>query len=270
MKRFLIMLLMVMLTACGITRYADQRSVRGEDEISYVLYNNYPQLYEYYIEGVLRVTSLREVMGPDGNPDYRIRYSYVNYYYRNYDEKMAAVREHFPELYERYLNGVIEIGSVYKYVDRRTGEIRHHATLRYVNDYYYYNYYPDMRIFYHRRPATPPPPRMRPEPRPRPGDRPGMRPPEPRPGERPGARPGNEPRPENQPNVRPGNEPRPQQQPNVRPGNEPRPQQQPNARLNNPPTRSPGNGGQTTRPSNPPRTSAGGGSSSRAAQARRR
>ena len=242
MRNFLLtlMVLIVSVTSCGTARYTTHGIVNTTDEVSYVLANYYPQLYEYYAEGVLSVNSVREVTAPDGGTDYRIRYKFVNYYYRNYNEKMAAVEQYFPELYQMYLNGVIEIGSVYKYVDKRTGEIRHHATLRYLNDVYYYNYYPDMRLFRYRRPIGPPPPRMRPAPRR--DDRPGMRPPE------PGRR-------DDRPETRPGDNPRPGNEPNVRPSN--------------PPTRSPG-GGQTTRPSNPPRTSAGESSSSRAGQARRR
>ena len=74
MKRILaiIVALLLVVTSCGTARYVSQRNVREIDKISYVLYNQYPQLYEYYLEGVLRVNSMKEVVRPDGTLDYKI------------------------------------------------------------------------------------------------------------------------------------------------------------------------------------------------------
>ena len=114
MKRFyllLVMALMLAVSSCGTARYANQRSVNEMDEISYVLANYYPQLHTYYMEGVLRVNSLKEVVLPDGTVDYKVKYDFVRYYYTDFNEKIAAVKANYPELYEMYVSGVIDLGS---------------------------------------------------------------------------------------------------------------------------------------------------------------
>lgn len=247
MKKVLavIVALLFVVTSCGTSHYVSQRTVLEMDEISYVLYNYYPQLHEYYMEGVLAVTSLKEATLADGTKDYKVKYRFIKYHYPNFNDRMDALREYYPEIYDMYVSGVIELTSFYKYVDRNTGLIRHHVSFRRIYDYYYgpaiipgyHGYYGRT---YHYRPR-PVPPRPRPHVNPEP--------PRPRPDARPGDRPGN------QPNTRPNNPPR--QQPNIQPSN---------------PPRNPGGQGGVSRPSNPPRqqggnpggaTRSGGGSSSR-------
>lgn len=239
MKKFLIIIAMALLTACGAARYASQRTVNDMDEISYVLANYYPQLYEYYMEGVLNVRSIKEVVTPDGEPAYNVKYAFCRYHYPNFNERMDALHEYYPEVYEMYLNGVVEISSFYKYVDKETGQIRHHVSFRRVYDFYYNTapYFGGTRLIYRPRPFPPLRDRYRPEPpRPRPEPRP-----EPRPGDRPGDRPG----------VGPGGQPG--GQPGARPNNPPR--QQPNTRPSNPPRTNPGGGNPGGgRPSNPTRS----------------
>ena len=93
MKKILTMLMLtVALVSCATTRYANQRTIKEMDEVSYVLANYYPQLHEYYMEGVLRVTSLKEVVLEDGNVDYKVKYNFVRYYYRDFNERMEAVK----------------------------------------------------------------------------------------------------------------------------------------------------------------------------------
>ena len=183
MKKFLLSILMSMIvlfsSSCGTTNYLSQRTVSDMDEVSYVLYNYYPQLHTYYMEGVLRVNSIREITLNDGNIDYKVKYDFIRYYYRNYSEKMEVLKEYYPELYQMYLNGVIEISSIYKYVDRNTGKIRHHISYRRIYDYSY-NYYPGIyggyHIYYRPRPipVRPAPPRVNPTPQPKP--QPNIRP----------------------------------------------------------------------------------------------
>jgi hypothetical protein len=198
MKRFyllLVMALMLAVSSCGTARYASQRSVNEMDEISYVLANYYPQLHTYYMEGVLRVNSLKEVVLPDGTVDYKVKYDFVRYYYTDFNEKIAAVKANYPELYEMYVSGVIDLGSVYRYVDRDSGRIRLHVSYNRIYDYYYHYYpgtYGGLRLHYRPRPYPLAPRRMQPPP------------PQPRP--RPEARPNNPPRP--QPNTGPTNPPR--------------------------------------------------------------
>lgn len=185
------MVLIVSATSCASTRYVSQRRVTEMDEVSYVLANYYPQLHYYYMEGVLRVNSLKEVVLPDNTVDYKVDYDFVRYYYRNFSDRMDALKEYYPELYQMYVNGVIEITSLYKYVERDTGKIRHRVSYRRIYDYYYH-YYPGLHdgvhIYYRPRP------RYQPAPPPRP---------------RPDVRPNNPPR--QQPNTRPNNPPRQQQ-----------------------------------------------------------
>ena len=190
MKRFYLLLVMALtlaVSSCGTARYANQRSVNEMDEISYVLANYYPQLHTYYMEGVLRVNSLKEVVLPDGTVDYKVKYDFVRYYYTDFNEKIAAVKANYPELYEMYVSGVIDLGSVYKYVDRDSGRIRLHVSYSRIYDYYYHYYpgtYGGLRLHYRPRPYPLAPRRMQPPP------------PQPRP--RPEARPNNPPRGGNQ------------------------------------------------------------------------
>ena len=198
MKRFyllLVMVLMLAVSSCGTARYVSQRSVNEMDEISYVLANYYPQLYAYYMEGVLRINSLKEVVLPDGTVDYKVKYDFVRYYYTDFNEKIAAVKANYPELYEMYVSGVIDLGSVYSYVDRGSGRIRLHVSYSRIYDYYYHYYpgtYGGLRLHYRPRPYPLAPRRMQPPP-------PQQRP-------RPEARPNNPQRP--QPNTGPNNPPR--------------------------------------------------------------
>lgn len=198
MKRFyllLVMALVLSVSSCGTARYVSQRTVNEMDEISYVLANYYPQLHTYYMEGVLRVNSLKEVVLPDGTVDYKVKYDFVRYYYTDFNEKIAAVKANYPELYEMYVSGVIDLGSVYRYVDRDSGRIGLHVSYSRIYDYYYHYYpgtYGGLRLHYRPRPYPLAPRRMQPPP------------PQPRP--RPEARPNNPPRP--QPNTGPNNPPR--------------------------------------------------------------
>ena len=212
MKKFYVFIMMlIMLVSCGTANYASRRTVNEMDEISYVLANYYPQLHEYYMEGVLDVTSLREVVLEDGTVDYKVKYHFIRYYYRNQADRMDALKLHFPELYEMYVSGVIEINSLYKYVEKDTGRIRHHCSYSRIYDYYY-RYYPRLggsHIYYRARPLPPAP---------RPAPRPDVRPNNP---PRPDARPNNPPRPNN-PGVQPNRPPQGGGNGGGRPNNPPR------------------------------------------------
>ena len=179
---------LLMSVACATTRYTSKRTIADMDEVSYVLANYYPQLHSYYMEGVLNVKSLKEVILEDGTADYKIKYNFVRYYYRDFRERIEVVKSNYPELYEMYISGVIDINSVYKYVEEETGKIKIHVSYSRIYDYYY-RYYPNIRggavhIYQYRprrypmaprrmQPTTPPP---RPQPnRPRPEVRPGER-----------------------------------------------------------------------------------------------
>lgn len=216
MKRFLIILALTLMVSCASTQHVVRTDIVEIDEVAYVLENYYPELFYYYMEGVLQVKSIRENVLADGTVDYDINYEFVRYYYRTYREQMDVLKEYYPELYRRYWNGTIHINSIYKYVDRQSGTIEY--SVSYSNHYDSHYGYPYVVIRRGRDPLFPPP--SRPEPR-----GPKVRPrPEPRPKNDPGMRPVNPPRPE------PGN--RPNNQPRVQQNNQPRTQQQATPRSN--------------------------------------
>ena len=180
MRNFLITLFAaVALISCGTPAYVSKRTITEMDEVSYVLANYYPQLHEYYMEGVLNVRYLKEIVTDEGEVAYNIKYSFCRYNYPNFSDRMEALKTYYPEVYQMYMTGVIGITSFYKYVDRDSGKIRHHVSFRRIYDFYYGETlvpYHHTRIYYRPRPLPIPRPRpeARPEPnRPRPDARPG-------------------------------------------------------------------------------------------------
>lgn len=168
MKKLIILFLCaVSIMSCATSQYVGHRTLKEMDEISFVLSSYYPQLHYYYMEGVLRVDSIKEYVDKDGNYDYKVKYSFIRYHYPNFNDRMENLKKHFPDLYRMYINGVLEITSFYKYVDKNTGEIKHHASCRRVYDFYYHPLYgrrPGLRLRYNPRPLPP----ARPQPNHRP------------------------------------------------------------------------------------------------------
>ncbi len=185
-KLLMLTIISFIIVSCASTANLTYQRIDNEENIAYVLSTYYPQLYQYYDEGVLKVNSIKEVVLENNIIDYKIKYKFVRrYYYNDYAEMAIILKEHFPELYDMYTKGIIEINSIYKYVDRDTGRIRYHVSYRNIYDTYYNIYHgPRYRGYY--RPnyrATPPPPRHRttpppqhkpaPAPKPQGGTRPG-------------------------------------------------------------------------------------------------
>ena len=174
-KLFAFILGLGLLASCASGRYISLNNPQAEFDAVEILYNQHPELVNYYEEGVLKITSLREVKVGDGY-DYQLKYKFVKRHYYDYTERMNCLKEKFPELYTMYVNGTIEINQLYKYVDSY-GEIRHHVSYRRLYDFYYdtapliypYNGY---RYYYRPRPM---PPRVAPNPRP-PRPQPNVRP----------------------------------------------------------------------------------------------
>ena len=182
MKKLLLTIIsVIVMFSCASGRYISLSDPQAEFTATEILYNEYPELVKYYEEGVLKITSLREVNERD-NIRYKIKYKFVKKYYYDYAERMECLKTHFPELYTLYTNGVIEITSLYKYVDDY-GVIRHHASYRRLYDFYYdyhpyvypyggYRYYYVPRYRYAPRPQY----RPQPKPQPRPSNPPATRP----------------------------------------------------------------------------------------------
>ena len=169
----------VMFVCCASGRYISTNEPQAAFDAEQVLYTTRPELVPYYEAGVLKITSLREKIGRDGIATYDIRYKFVRRYIRDYVEKMACLQEHYPELYQMYVSGVIDVGTMYRYVDDY-GNIRYHVSYRRLYEYYY-DYVPlpypyGGYRYYHYRPRVAPPPRVRePQPQPKPDVRPNDR-----------------------------------------------------------------------------------------------
>ena len=117
------MLLVVLTTMfCSCFAANNSKEIYNSSEITTVLQNYYPQLYEYCEEGVMIIKSLKEVTFDDGSFGYKIKYVFVKRYIED-NEKLEVVKNTYPELYKMYTDGVIDITSVYKYVDKNTGKI---------------------------------------------------------------------------------------------------------------------------------------------------
>ena len=173
-KLALIVSCILMMLSCASGRYVSLSNPQAQFDAGETLYDKYPEMVKYYDEGVLKITSLREIPQRDGTYVYDVSYKFVKYYYREYAERMECLKTHFPEAYEMYVNGIIEIRSLYKYVDENM-EIKYHLSYRRLYDFYYettpYLIYPYNRGYrYHYRPRPvpqrvsppPPPPRQRP------------------------------------------------------------------------------------------------------------
>ena len=111
---------------------------------------------------------------------------------------VETLKVQLPDLYYMYVNGLVDVTSLYKYVDKETGLIRYRARYRHIYDYYY-DYYPRLggvHLYYRPRLNNPPPisrprqPRIEPN---RPHNPGGNRPPQVGGGNRPPQGGGNRP-----------------------------------------------------------------------------
>lgn len=220
-KLFTLLVALFALISCSTTRYISVNSPQAEANALQILQLKYPDLVPYYNEGVLQIMSYEEIPVTTGY-DYDINYRFVRYYYNNLDERIACLRTRYPDIYNLYMSGVIEITSFYKYVDKRTMEICYYINYRHTHGYRYNRVmspvYPYGRWNYYYPRPIPPRPRVAPAPRPKP-----------RPNVGPNHRPNNNPR----PTIRPNNQ-QPRQQPATRPNSAPR--QQPSTRPSSRPS----------------------------------
>lgn len=155
-KLFTIALSILMIISCSSARYVALDGPQEEIIAATVLAAKHPELVEHYHEGVLRITSLREIPLGNGEYDYDIRYQFVKYHYPTLEERLELLSTRYPELYKLYIDGRIELLEVYKYVDDNLN-IRTFVSYRRIYDSYYYSYpryyYRGQR--YHSRPLPP-------------------------------------------------------------------------------------------------------------------
>ena len=195
------------------------RYIENPIEQREVLRAYYPQLFNYYEEGLLQIISMRERLYSNGHREWDIRRRYVKRYITSDRERMYILERYYPDVFARARRGEVRINKMYGYVDNS-------GRIRYKVDY--------SRVWNPRpQPAPPPAPRYEPAPAHTPTGRPGNAP-------------GN--------NVRPRNNDRPANPPanNVRPGNNDRTANpQANGSGNNVRT------GKNDRPTNPPANASG-------------
>lgn len=160
----------IMLLSCGT--YLEMENPEVAFNAGQVLYETHPELVPYYEANVLNITSLKELPSATGDPVYEIRYRFVQYELKDYQERIDCLKEHFPELYQMYITGIINVRHIYRYVDEN-GQIRHRVKYGRVYDFYY-EYVPLFRGYHYnyRARMTPPPPPPRPQGGPRPGNGP--------------------------------------------------------------------------------------------------
>lgn len=138
MKHLLTILAAVLVMAsCSTTRYVSVDKPEVNFDAEQVLYEQHPELVEYYEAGVLKITSLKEVIGEDGIATYDIKYVFTKHYITDYHEQVTTLKEYFPEIYIMYVNGAIKIHSIYRFVNEE-GQIGRCVNYSPIYDFYYY------------------------------------------------------------------------------------------------------------------------------------
>ena len=117
------MILAVIMNSCAIVQKPyvsyDKNSaetVKDKYEI-YQAIQSYPSLKHYYDEGVISIVSVKKVKAIYlNNSEYIIKYRYCKNYITDYSEQMTILKEDFPEIYNLYCIGKINLVEMYKYV----------------------------------------------------------------------------------------------------------------------------------------------------------
>jgi len=127
--------------SCSTSRYiASTDSDYESYRVHQIFETHYPELLEYYDNDLIKVNSIKEIRSEDGSVDYKLNYHFVKHYYYDYDI-ISLVRDNMTDLYRMYTNGIIDLVSAYKYVDKNDGRIKYHITYRHIGYDRIYNYY---------------------------------------------------------------------------------------------------------------------------------
>lgn len=120
--------------SCATGRAASEgaRAIRDVDTRIEILYDNYPELYAYYAEGLMHIQSMVEIENPDGTRDYELRYKLKNRNIRNESERMYIVKDRFPNLYNDVRKGMAKVTGLYAFVDK-DGKIQYHVDYKYLH-----------------------------------------------------------------------------------------------------------------------------------------
>lgn len=117
-----IALLFVALLGFAVSSFAMRETVTDTEKISYVISEFYPNLAQYYEEGLVQVASLTEETLADGETEYNVRYRFIKSYYKE-DEIEGLLKEKYPNEYILYRGKLIKDVCAFKYVDKETGNV---------------------------------------------------------------------------------------------------------------------------------------------------
>lgn len=126
--------------AFAVSAFAAREPIVENEKISEVITNYYPNIAEYYGEGLIKVDALTENTLADGSTEYNIRYHFTRYQYTG-EELNQVLKEKYQDIYRLKLFGLVKDVTVIKYVDKETGEITEHI---------YYNRARQARHRFHR------------------------------------------------------------------------------------------------------------------------
>ena len=142
-----VLMLALMMLSCSAGRNISVANAQNYFDAEQVFYTQYPELVQFYENGLIKLTSLKENVNENGIAEYDVKYKFVRHYYRTRAEKAECLRENFPDMYVLYVNGNIEVTKLYKYVDLRTMTMKHYVS--YVSYQYVPMIYPYGGYRYH-------------------------------------------------------------------------------------------------------------------------
>jgi len=140
-KIFRLMMLLAVatltLSSCGLTRVSSPgygyghssrmtgyRYIENPIEQRMILRVHYPQLYNYYDEGLLQIISMREKIYPGGRKDWDIKRRYVRRYITDERQQMRILMRYYPDVWQLTRYGSARVREMYEYVDNG-GQIRY-------------------------------------------------------------------------------------------------------------------------------------------------
>ena len=110
----------------AVSAQAAREPIVENEKISEVITNYYPNIAEYYGEGLIKVDALTEDTLADGSTEYNIKYHFTRYQYTG-EELNQVLKEKYQDIYRLKLFGIVKDVAVIKYVDKETGIIIEHV-----------------------------------------------------------------------------------------------------------------------------------------------
>ena len=130
MKRFVFfVVLLIIVASCGVVKHQKYTRVTDVKEQELVLYKHYPQLWEYYKEGVLGLVWIKKYVNEQGVVEYKEKHYLQSNFITDYSDRMYILKTDFPEIYNLFTQGKVALNEMYKYVDEK-GTVRIHISYR--------------------------------------------------------------------------------------------------------------------------------------------